>query len=211
MKAAKTLEGKVTDDVANRDMNMAEFTTLETLYNKGPQTVRQISNGVLIKFGSITYVIDKLVKKEYVERINSTEDRRVVYIHITKKGKKVMDAVFPQHKKAIERMFQDVSDYDKEMIIEVLNIIGNGKQECLGDYGMQRFEPHECSERENYKVLTGSIIPRPIAFITIESKAGALNAAPFSYFNIVTADPPMLSIAIQRQAGKQKDTAHNIL
>src|SRR5699024_11041254 len=79
------------------------------------------------------------------------------------------------------------------------------------DYGMQRFEPHECSERENYKVLTGSIIPRPIAFITSESKAGALNAAPISYFNIVTADPPMLSIAIQRQAGKQKDTAHNIL
>lgn len=76
---------------------------------------------------------------------------------------------------------------------------------------MQRFEPHECSERENYKVLTGSIIPRPIAFITSESKAGALNAAPFSYFNIVTADPPMLSIAIQRQPGKQKDTAHNIL
>lgn len=128
MKAAKTLEGKVTDDVANRDMNMAEFTTLETLYNKGPQTVRQISNGVLIKFGSITYVIDKLVKKEYVERINSTEDRRVVYIHITKKGKKVMDAVFPQHKKAIERMFQDVSDFDKEMIIEVLKKIGKGKQ-----------------------------------------------------------------------------------
>lgn len=128
MKAAKTLEGKVTDDVANRDMNMAEFTTLETLYNKGPQTVRQISNGVLIKFGSITYVIDKLVKKEYVERINSTEDRRVVYIHITGKGKKVMDAVFPQHKKAIERMFQDVSDFDKEMIIEVLKKIGKGKQ-----------------------------------------------------------------------------------
>src|SRR5699024_7556591 len=110
MKAAKTLGGKVTDDVANRDMKMAEFTHLKTVYNKGTQIVRQISNGMLIKFGSINYVIDKLVKKEYVERINSSEYRRVVYIHIRGKGKKVMDVVFPQHKKAIERMFQDVSN-----------------------------------------------------------------------------------------------------
>lgn len=124
MKAAKTLEGKVTNDIASRDMNMAEFTILEALYNKGPQTVRQISNAVLIKFGSITYVINKLAKKAYIERINSTEDRRVVYIHLTETGKEVMDAVFPDHQAAIESMFQEASDYDKEMIIDVLKKIG---------------------------------------------------------------------------------------
>lgn len=126
MKAAKTLEDKVTNDIANRDMNMAEFTILEALYNKGPQTVRQISDAVLIKFGSITYVINKLAKKEYIERINSTEDRRVVYIHLTEKGKEVMDTVFPKHQAAIERMFQDASNYDKEMIIDILKKIGKG-------------------------------------------------------------------------------------
>jgi len=67
------------------------------------------------------------------------------------------------------------------------------------------------TERENYKLLIGSIIPRPIAFVTSLSNAGVLNGAPFSYFNIVSANPPMVSISIQRSGGKQKDTARNIL
>lgn len=70
--------------------------------------------------------------------------------------------------------------------------------------------PKENSERENYKLLIGSIIPRPIALVTTVSKEGILNAAPFSYFNIVSSNPPMVSLAIQRKEGKRKDTARNI-
>lgn len=67
------------------------------------------------------------------------------------------------------------------------------------------------SERDNYKLLIGSIIPRPIAFVTSLSKDGVLNGAPFSYFNIVSANPPLISISIQRSAGGKKDTARNII
>ncbi|MDQ0231837.1 flavin reductase (DIM6/NTAB) family NADH-FMN oxidoreductase RutF [Metabacillus malikii] len=66
------------------------------------------------------------------------------------------------------------------------------------------------SERDNYKFLIGSIIPRPIAFVTTLSNDGVLNGAPFSYFNIVSSNPPMISISIQRSEGNQKDTARNI-
>jgi flavin reductase (DIM6/NTAB) family NADH-FMN oxidoreductase RutF len=72
-------------------------------------------------------------------------------------------------------------------------------------------DPSTISERENYKFLIGSIIPRPIAFVTSMSQEGILNGAPFSYFNIVTSNPPMISLAIQRSGGNQKDTARNIL
>ncbi len=72
-------------------------------------------------------------------------------------------------------------------------------------------EPGSMSEREIYKFLIGSIIPRPIAFVTTISKEGNLNGAPFSYFNIVSSNPPMISLSIQRSAGKQKDTARNII
>lgn len=71
-------------------------------------------------------------------------------------------------------------------------------------------DPDLLSERENYKFLIGSIIPRPIAFVTSISKDGVLNGAPFSYFNIVSSNPPMISLSIQRSAGGQKDTARNI-
>ncbi|KAB2492722.1 flavin reductase family protein [Priestia endophytica] len=76
---------------------------------------------------------------------------------------------------------------------------------------MLSIEPGSMSERENYKFLIGSIIPRPIAFVTTTSKDGILNGAPFSYFNIVSSNPPMISLSIQRSEGKQKDTARNII
>ncbi len=76
---------------------------------------------------------------------------------------------------------------------------------------MLSFDPSMNTERENYKLLIGSIIPRPIAFVTSLGKDGTLNGAPFSYFNIVSSNPPMISLSIQRNGGKQKDTARNIL
>jgi flavin reductase (DIM6/NTAB) family NADH-FMN oxidoreductase RutF len=76
---------------------------------------------------------------------------------------------------------------------------------------MISIDPASLSERENYKFLIGSIIPRPIAFVTTISKDGVLNGAPFSYFNIVSSNPPMISLSIQRSAGRQKDTARNII
>ncbi|WP_299093560.1 flavin reductase family protein [uncultured Metabacillus sp.] len=76
---------------------------------------------------------------------------------------------------------------------------------------MLSIDPAKNTERENYKFLTGSIIPRPIAFVTTSSKDGVLNGAPFSYFNIVSSNPPMISISIQRSEGRQKDTARNII
>ncbi|MEY8344948.1 flavin reductase family protein [Niallia circulans] len=76
---------------------------------------------------------------------------------------------------------------------------------------MHSIDPKTISERENYKFLIGSIIPRPIAFVTSLSEEGVLNGAPFSYFNIVSSNPPMISLSIQRSNGKPKDTARNIL
>ncbi|MFJ7638037.1 flavin reductase family protein [Peribacillus sp. NPDC097206] len=76
---------------------------------------------------------------------------------------------------------------------------------------MISINPESLSERENYKFLTGSIIPRPIALITTQSETGIINAAPFSFFNIVSSNPPMLSVSVQRKKGVQKDTARNAI
>ena len=76
---------------------------------------------------------------------------------------------------------------------------------------MISISPEIMSERENYKFLIGSIIPRPIAFITTQSEDSVVNAAPFSYFNIVSANPPMISVSVQRKDGMMKDTARNIM
>lgn len=74
---------------------------------------------------------------------------------------------------------------------------------------MRGINPESLSGRENYKFLTGSIIPRPVAFVTTLSESGVLNAAPFSFFNVVTSHPPLISVSVQREAGKRKDTAQH--
>ena len=71
-------------------------------------------------------------------------------------------------------------------------------------------DPTKNTERENYKLLIGSIIPRPIAFVTTKSEQGVVNGAPFSFFNIVSSNPPMISLAVQRPQGRLKDTARHI-
>lgn len=72
---------------------------------------------------------------------------------------------------------------------------------------MISIDPATQNERDNYKLLIGSIIPRPIALVTTLSEGGVVNAAPFSYFNIVTANPPMVAVSVQRSGGVQKHTA----
>lgn len=61
-----------------------------------------------------------------------------------------------------------------------------------------------------YKLITGIIVPRPIAWVTTRSTAGVVNLAPFSAFTFVSNKPPMVGINVGRKAGRMKDTGVNI-
>ncbi|MDT2601554.1 flavin reductase family protein [Enterococcus hulanensis] len=74
------------------------------------------------------------------------------------------------------------------------------------------YSAKELTTKQNYKFLTGSIIPRPIAWITtINQETNVVNAAPFSYFNVVAKELPLVSLSINRNEQQMKDTAHNLL
>ncbi|NNE09090.1 MAG: flavin reductase family protein [Gemmatimonadetes bacterium] len=75
---------------------------------------------------------------------------------------------------------------------------------------MLTLDPGSLSHRERYFLLIGSIVPRPIAFVSTVSSRGKTNVAPFSYFNGVSSSPPLLSVAIGSRAGKPKDSWRNI-
>lgn len=69
----------------------------------------------------------------------------------------------------------------------------------------------ELSPHEQYKLLSGSIIPRPIAWITTQNTAGLINIAPFSFTTGISNQLPLLSVAILRERQAPKDTAANLL
>lgn len=69
----------------------------------------------------------------------------------------------------------------------------------------------DLSPSQTRKLLSGSVVPRPIALITSLQVNGKINMAPFSWFNIVSGSPPLLSVSIRYDDDKQKDTSRNIL
>jgi len=74
-----------------------------------------------------------------------------------------------------------------------------------------RIDPADLDAETAYRLITGAVVPRPIAWVTSLSGSGVVNLAPFSAFMFVSPKPPMLAISVGRKAGIYKDTAQNIL
>jgi len=73
-----------------------------------------------------------------------------------------------------------------------------------------QIEPDMLTEKESYKLLSGIVVPRPIAWISTIGKDGIRNAAPFSFFTGISTKPPTIGFSIGLRKGKKKDTLKNI-
>jgi flavin reductase (DIM6/NTAB) family NADH-FMN oxidoreductase RutF len=72
------------------------------------------------------------------------------------------------------------------------------------------FDFREISARARYNLLTGVVVPRPIAWVTSRNESGSINLAPFSFFNVVGADPGLVVLSVGNHPDRPKDTATNI-
>lgn len=77
LKAFRAVFDNVRADIARYGLREDQFMILELLYNKGPHPVQKISEKFSIPSGSITYVVDKLEKMEYVQRQPSYGSERL--------------------------------------------------------------------------------------------------------------------------------------
>lgn len=124
LRASSSVSSMLKKDMQSYGLNPTEFTVMEVLYNKGAQPIQVIGNKVLLASSSITYVIDQLEKKTYVERKVNENDRRITLVSLTANGQKFMEGVFPQHSKIIQELFGELSQNDIEQLSESLKIIG---------------------------------------------------------------------------------------
>ena len=76
-----------------------------------------------------------------------------------------------------------------------------------------KFEFESLTEETRYKLMLATVLPRPIAWVTSQDRNGLVNAAPFSMFNMVGEDPPLVMVSVNREnaQGRLKDTAANVL
>ncbi len=77
--------------------------------------------------------------------------------------------------------------------------------------GFAHFDLAAMAKLDTYKLLASVILPRPIAWVVSKDEAGAVNAAPFSFFNILSADPPLVAIGFSKAPDREKkDSLTNI-
>jgi flavin reductase (DIM6/NTAB) family NADH-FMN oxidoreductase RutF len=74
-----------------------------------------------------------------------------------------------------------------------------------------QFNPDTLEASAIYKLLTGSVIPRPIGWISTIDENSINNLAPFSYFNMIGDDPPHIMFSTRRDNNSNKDTLNNVL
>lgn len=120
MQTAKAIQECIKMSVSKHALSVTEFSVLEVLFHKGTQTIHQVGNSILITSGSMTYVVDKLVQKGFLERNICPGDRRAIHISLSDQGKTLMDALIPEHQVLIDSMFASLELNEVNSLIDVL-------------------------------------------------------------------------------------------
>lgn len=111
---------KIENNVKKYGLNSSEFSVLDMLFHKGPQTVQKVAENILVTSGTMTYIINKLQEKELVIRRKCDKDKRVFYVALTEKGDSLIQKVLIEHNKFIESVFQSIDEETKEQTIQNL-------------------------------------------------------------------------------------------
>src|SRR6266850_6887199 len=103
-KAARAVEAYAENSVSQLEMCGSDFAVLEALLHKGPLPVNEIGKKILLTSGSITVAVDRLEKRELVERRAHGTDRRARIVHLTKEGRKLATRAYADHAADMERL-----------------------------------------------------------------------------------------------------------
>jgi MarR family 2-MHQ and catechol resistance regulon transcriptional repressor len=123
-RAYLAIERRAATHTAEHDLTLAEFGVLEALYHKGPLLLGEVQRKLLISSAGITYVVDRLELKGFVERRPCATDRRARYAALTRKGRSLIERVFPEHERRLEQALSGLSPREQERAIALLRKLG---------------------------------------------------------------------------------------
>jgi MarR family transcriptional regulator, 2-MHQ and catechol-resistance regulon repressor len=124
LKAWQSMSRYLLPTLLDEGLGESDFRVLEVLLHKGPMPVNAIGPKVYLNPGSVSVAVDRLHKKGFVSRVESSLDRRVRTVSLTEKGRQLFVPLFRRHTVLIKRAFQDVSPKELEQLEGVLKKIG---------------------------------------------------------------------------------------
>jgi MarR family transcriptional regulator, 2-MHQ and catechol-resistance regulon repressor len=124
-RAAESVDAHSRADIARHGLTPAEFAVLEVLYHKGPLLLKDVQQKILVSSGGITYLVDRLAARGFVERRACETDRRASYAALTGEGEALIAEIFPAHAQTIERSVQGLDAGEREIVIALLRKLGH--------------------------------------------------------------------------------------
>jgi MarR family 2-MHQ and catechol resistance regulon transcriptional repressor len=124
LKAWQSIARYVLPTMMEDGLGESDFRVLEVLLHKGPMPVNAIGPKVDLNPGSVSVAVDRLYKKGFVSRVESSPDRRVRTVSLTEKGRQMFVPLFRRHTALIKRAFQDVSSEELQQLELILKKIG---------------------------------------------------------------------------------------
>ena len=110
--------------IANAGLCFTDFAALEALLHKGPLTISEIQDKVLLASGSMTAAIDRLEKLGLVVRKSTVRDRRARIVQLTREGRRVAAACFAKHARDLEALMSVLSAKEKKQAYASLKKLG---------------------------------------------------------------------------------------
>jgi len=113
MRAANAARNYAAQSLGGTNLTLTQFAVLEALYHLGPMSLSDIAHKVLTTGGNLTMVVGNLERRGLARRQRSPEDKRVLIVVLTPKGKSLIRSIFPRHSAAIVE-FLDALDSDEQ-------------------------------------------------------------------------------------------------
>jgi MarR family transcriptional regulator, 2-MHQ and catechol-resistance regulon repressor len=117
-------ETYIKEDVQRYGLNPTEFGVLEVLYHKGALTIQAIKEKVLIASSSMSYVVEKLIEKGYIERKQDPIDKRFATLNLNEQGTQLMKRIYPLHVKQLRQRLDRLSSEEEQTLRMLLKKIG---------------------------------------------------------------------------------------
>lgn len=114
------LEEEALKESTFTDVTIRELHTIEAIGLSGETTSSQVARTLNITLSTVSTAVQNLVKKDYVERVQSTKDRRVVALKLTKRGKLLYRLHAKFHLQMVERILTDMNDDETQALIKGL-------------------------------------------------------------------------------------------
>ena len=128
-RAFDSIAGKVSTKLDATGMTMAQFGILEAIYHLGPMCQKTLAEKLLRSGGNITVVVDNLERRGWARRQRQLDDKRMVQIHLTPRGRALIARVFPKHAQDIANELSVLAPEEQDELRRICRKLGKGVEE----------------------------------------------------------------------------------